>query len=187
MQKSELPLQITVFGMTAVLVALILVKFYPVHFFKPDRALATNVLVSPVSEPLKPFIEPKAIPPTNISISSISLSLTIGPAVITNNIWTLYDDKVSWLTTSKALGFGNTILYAHNRDHLFGSLKKLNIGDEIKVTAQNKSFVYVVSEKRKILPTDVDAILSDRNQLTLYTCDGAFDQKRLIVIALPKS
>ena len=35
-------------------------------------------------------------------------------------------------------------------------------------------------------PEDVEAILSEDNQLTLYTCEGSFDQKRLVVYADPK-
>jgi len=59
----------------------------------------------------------------------------------------------------------------------------LKIGDEIEIYEGDTKFSYKVIEVRRIKPTDVDAILSDRNRLTLYTCDGRFDQKRLVVYA----
>ena len=112
--------------------------------------------------------------------------MPITEGYISGNEWTLFEDKVSWLATSSTPGRGNTILYAHNKKNLFGPLKKIKIGDLIIIEGQGKIYEYSVSEIRKVLPNEVDAILSPQNQLTLYTCDGSFDQKRLIVIASAK-
>lgn len=131
--------------------------------------------------------ESKSSPPVAITIPSLALDLSISPGIVQNNQWTLYDDRISWLATSEPPGSGkNVILYGHNRPLLFGSLDKLQIGEEIIVKNSEETFTYVVSEMRKVLPEEVDVIISPKNQLTLYTCDGSFDERRLIVIAYPK-
>lgn len=179
--KSDLLLQVVVFGMTALTVALLAAKIYPSGLFKHPYIPSVAA-----QKAIKSIPTPKT-PPAAISIPAISLNLPIAKAAIVNNQWILYDDRVSWLATSQIAGQGNVILYAHNRDKLFGSLKNLEIGQEITLQQDGKNYAYQVIQKRKVTPHDVDAILSNNNQLTLYTCDGSFDQKRLIVIALPKS
>lgn len=173
MRKSELFLQITVFGATAALVFLIVARVYPANLDNRHKTETPNEITRTFS------------PPTFISILSLNLSLPVTGATIENNNWTLYEDKVSWLATSKTPGEGNVILFAHNKPHLFGNLKKLQSGDGIIVQHEGKNYTYYVVEKRRVTPYDTDAVLSDSDQLTLYTCDGSFDQKRLIVIAKP--
>lgn len=163
--------------MSALIVGLLMVKVYPSKILNPKR-------VSPAAQVL-PETQ-KQGPPITISIPAINLNIPVAPGIIKNNEWTLYDDKAAWLSTSKTPGNGNVIIYAHNWASLFGSLYKVQIGQEIKISTNGKEYTYIISEKRKVLPTDIDAVISDRDQLTLYTCDGSFDQKRLIVIALPK-
>lgn len=196
MPKIEIFLQVLMFGMTGLIVALILVRVFPNNLFDfhqkvsyKDVKKIQNVLPvknATVSATQSAKIIEAVYPPTLISIKSIGLQLPIATGAIKNNQWTLYDDAVSWLTTSKTPGKGNVILYAHNREYLFGGLKKINIGDEIKIQTNEKEYSYLVNAKRKVTPADIDAVISDSNRLTLYTCDGTFDQKRLIVIALPK-
>ena len=104
-----------------------------------------------------------------------------------DNEWDLFDDKVSWLSTSAVPGEGeNVILYAHNTPEMLGDLNKLEKGDIIEVQQNDIWTKYVVRESRKVTPKDVEAILSDNNQLTLYTCEGSFNQKRRVVYAEPE-
>ncbi|CAN5318216.1 hypothetical protein BH10PAT1_BH10PAT1_4010 [soil metagenome] len=120
--------------------------------------------------------------PSNIKITKLNLDLAISPSVVKGNDWELFDDRVAWLSTSSLPGKGNTILYAHDRVGLFGNLNKLKIGDEIDVYA-DKWITYKVTEIHAVFPTDINSILSNKNRLTLYTCEGSFDQKRLVVYA----
>lgn len=122
------------------------------------------------------------VPPTEITIPSLSLDLKISPSIVKGNDWQLFDDKVAWLSTSALPGKGNTILYAHDRPGLFGDLYKLKINDVIEIY-DGKWNSYKVSEVHKVLPTDIDSVFGDKNRLTLYTCIGSFDQKRLVVYA----
>ena len=127
------------------------------------------------------------IPPTRILIPKLDKSLPVAAALIRDNEWDLFDDKVSWLSTSAVPGEGNVILYAHNTSSLFGDLYQLQEGDSVEVLQGNKWTQYTVTESRKVTPTEVEAVLSDENQLTLYTCEGSFFQKRRVVYASPIS
>lgn len=177
MRKNELLLQLIIFGTTAAIVFLIVVRVYPPQFVNHQKKESPKLIEQTI----------KIIsPPTSISIPDVNLNLPVSAATIVNNQWTLYDDRVSWLTTSKMPGEGNVILFAHNKSNLFGNLKKVETGAEITVQSRDKKYSYLVTEKRKVTPNDVGAVLSNKDQLTLYTCDGSFDQKRLIVIAVPK-
>lgn len=121
--------------------------------------------------------------PAEIKIPKINLDLSISPAVVVGNSWELFDDRIAWLSSSAPLGKGNTILYGHDRKGLFGDLYKLRKGDEIQVSQDGKWYNFVVSETRAVRPTDINSILSPNNQITIYTCEGTFDQKRLVVYA----
>lgn len=182
MGKSEFFLQVVIFGMTAAVVALFAARIYPSSLFNRDHTPSAQEQTN-----IAQTVAKNANPPSSISIPAVDINLTVAAATIVGDNWTLYDDKASWLTTSKTPGNGNVILFAHNKDHLFGRVRQIQIGQEIVVGQGEKKITYVVSQKRQVTPKDIDAVLSNDNQLTLYTCDGSFDQKRLIVIALPKS
>lgn len=177
--------------MSAATIVLIAAKLYPSSIVKKINSQPPQVLAEQKKVEKQKIAEAvaakKSSPPSAISIPSQNLKLAVAPGVILNNEWTLYDDKVSWLSTSETPGDGNVIIYGHSREHLFGNLDALKIGQEIKVESPDKTYTYIVVQKRKVLPEEVDVIISDKNQLTLYTCDGSFDQKRLVVFANPKS
>jgi LPXTG-site transpeptidase (sortase) family protein len=120
--------------------------------------------------------------PTDIKIPKLKLDLAVSPSVVSGNDWEVFDDRVAWLSTSSLPGKGNTILYAHDRVGLFGNLYQLKAGDEIQIFT-TKWISYKVTEVHSVKPTDVASILSTKNRLTLYTCEGTFDQKRLVVYA----
>lgn len=123
------------------------------------------------------------LPPVEVKIDSIKLDLAVSAGLVYGNTWDLYDDKIAWLATSAVPGEGNVILYGHDRRGLFGDLYKLKIGDAVQVKKGNDWFNYKVTEVKRVLPSDVVSILSDKNRLTMYTCDGSFDQRRLVVYA----
>lgn len=125
------------------------------------------------------------MPPTRITIPAIQKSLPVQASVVNGNKWELFPTSVAWLSTSAIPGEGNVILYAHNWQSLWGDLYKLQVGDTIEVQQNNITKLYQVTESRAVKPTDIEAILSDEDQLTLYTCEGTFDQKRRVVYAKP--
>lgn len=182
MRKSDLLLQIAIFGLSAATVSLITFRFYPTDAIKKLKGEEINPRPHVAAQSAKTIYPP----PSSISIPSISLNLTVAPGVVQNNKWTLYEDKISWLSTSEPPGRGNVILYGHNRKGLFGELDRLEIGEEITIVSGSKNYVYQIYESRRVRPNEVDVIISDKNQLTLYTCDGSFDERRLVLFAFPK-
>jgi LPXTG-site transpeptidase (sortase) family protein len=143
---------------------------------------ATHQFISPEPQPS----DLTQATPTEIQILALQKQLPIAAATITDNQWDLFDHQVAWLATSAVPGHGNVILYAHNRPHLFANLNQLKPGDLIQVTLSNGQVSsYQVRDSQQIQPDDVQAILSQVNQLTLYTCAGSFDQKRHVVYATP--
>lgn len=184
-KKSELLLQFIFVGLTAGVICLLLVKLYPDWYFNHQKALAYNqnqkALEKVISSPKIVAAEQEL--PSSIHIESADIHIPVAPGVITDDVWTLYDDKATWLSTSAIPGTGNTVIYAHNRKHLFGNLPNITIGSIIQVTTNKKNYLYVVKTKKEIAPTNLQAILSEKNQLTLYTCDGYLDQWRLLVTA----
>ncbi len=127
--------------------------------------------------------------PAEINIPRFKLNLPVQPGGFKEDNWILLENAVMFLDTSGLPGEGyNTVLYGHNYLNLLQNLKYLKTGDQIIVKTQNeKEFVYEVRELKKAKPSEVWQLKSETpNTLTLFTCQGAFDQERLIVKALLK-
>lgn len=128
---------------------------------------------------------PAHLPPTAINIPKIYKNLPIKPATIRGNSWDLFGDAVAWLSTSAVPGEGNVVLYAHDWRSLWADLYLLKPGDTIEVQQNNLWKTYRVTQSRAVDQHDTQSVLSSENRLTLYTCEGSFDQKRRMVYADP--
>ncbi len=63
------------------------------------------------------------------------------------------------------------VICAHNYDRHFGNLKNLDPGDEITFTdVLGNAFAYEVAETEILQPADVDEMLDEQWDLTLFTC-----------------
>lgn len=147
---------------------------------------ATSLSFSSTEPLLTSDFSNQAVLPTYISIPSLSLSLPTFEATITNGIWQIHDHGVSHLSSSHNPGEnGNGIFYAHNTEELFGKLHDIQKGDQIHVTTKNaEQFSYTVTDIQTVNPTDIDILTSYNTEtITLYTCTGFADLKRLIVKA----
>lgn len=124
--------------------------------------------------------------PTKISISSLSLNLPIEPTLLKNGSWPTSQTGVSFLANSGNLGNkGNLIFYGHNWKNLLGNLHKVKTGDTLVISGQNgQDFLYSIAYIATVNADDV-SILADTSdeRITLYTCTGFLDQKRLVVVA----
>lgn len=124
--------------------------------------------------------------PKHIEIKRIGLSTQVIEGGITNGKWILSDQYAHYVPTAGKVNEGfNTIVYAHKRDNLFGQLDASEIGDEIIVTnVAGAQYSYRVVSKETIVPTNLQALYApEANVLTLVTCDGIGDTKRLVVKA----
>lgn len=124
--------------------------------------------------------------PAKISINSLSLKLPIEPTLIKNGYWPTSQTGVSFLANSGNLGSkGNLVFYGHNWKNLLGNLHKVKTGDTLVISGQNgQDFLYSIAYIATVNADDV-SILADSSdeRITLYTCTGFLDQKRLVVVA----
>lgn len=128
------------------------------------------------------------IHPVRVRIPSVSIDLPVFSATIENGKWPAPSMGVSYLSSSPTPGEeGNSILYGHNWPNLFGPLKRAEAGDTIEIALSDgeiRTFAVVMTDT---VTPDQTHILSqsDDVRLTLYTCAGFLDRKRLVVTAVP--
>lgn len=179
------------FGNTILLLIVSLIVGIIVYIATGPIISTGQLILSKIQPTIAPSLslsqnpQAKHLPPTAINIPKIHKKLPIKQAVIHNNNWDLFEDAVAWLSTSAVPGEGNVILYAHDWQSLWADLYLLTPGDIIEVQQNNIWKKYMVTESRAVDLHDTKSILSGKNRLTLYTCEGSFDQKRRLVYAEP--
>lgn len=125
--------------------------------------------------------------PVGLIIESLRLKLPIIPATKKGEMWETTASGVSYLTLSPRPGeSGNSILYGHNWGSILGSLHSIRPGQIIEIYYSDGTVrEFVVLSLSEISPQDISVLdASDDSRVTLYTCSGFFDQKRLVVIAV---
>ncbi len=124
--------------------------------------------------------------PVLLKIPSVGMVVNVDQGGIVAGEWVLSKTDALYLPTSGKVGEGyNTIIYAHNTPRLFGKLNEVSYGDEIFVKDnEGREFAYRVFAKEEVNPTDLAELYSkEKDIITLFTCDGWFDSKRLVVRA----
>lgn len=127
--------------------------------------------------------------PVRILIPKSDIDLKVTPSQIVNGYW-----ELSETTASYGLGSGtpgtksNTVIFAHAREGLFYNLKDVKKDDVIYVFTKNSWYRYKVNKITAVYPNQTEVIQPTKNEvLTLYTCTGYNDEKRLIVTAVPQA
>lgn len=127
--------------------------------------------------------------PVRIIIPKNDIDLRVIPAQIVNGYW-----ELSKTTASYGLGSGhpghasNTVIFAHARKGLFYNLRNVKTGDSIYVFSKDKWFRYKVNKITAVYPNETEVIQPTKKEtLTLYTCTGFSDEKRLVVTAIPQN
>ena len=124
--------------------------------------------------------------PIAIRIPEIGINLPVVPASINNNKWGTTSKGVSWLIASPIPGeLGNSILYGHNWNSLLGDLENAKTGYTVEILYKNSVKRYFQITYIAIVNPNQIHVLSptDDARLTIYTCTGFLDQKRLVVTA----
>lgn len=124
-------------------------------------------------------------PPLRIVIPSLNIDLPVKESKIINGYWEVFPDSAGFgLGSAYPEENGNQVIFAHARIGLFEPLKNIKPGEKITVFTKNKWFTYQVSEIKEVLPSQTEVIAAISEPiLTLYTCSGYSDSKRLIVIS----
>lgn len=125
--------------------------------------------------------------PQRILIPKYKLDLPIIEAKVLDGFWELSESSASHGVGSGNPGEkGNIVVFAHARDELFGPIRDIKEGDAIYLLTKNSWHEYRVSETKLVDPNQVEVIApTPKETLTLFTCSGFLDSKRLIVTAKP--
>jgi LPXTG-site transpeptidase (sortase) family protein len=154
--------------------------------------IITSFFLLPSSSPVSFSQEPELISssaqvfPQRIKIACLGIDLPVYLVELTGDQWPLFEDGASYLVGSGQIGaIGNAVIYAHNKAHLFGPLTRIKNKDLIEIKDQEgKSFFYRVEKILTVSSSQVGVIsATDYPALTLYTCTGFLDQKRLVVVS----
>jgi LPXTG-site transpeptidase (sortase) family protein len=123
--------------------------------------------------------------PVRIIIPDLGIDLDVQESKIVNGYWEVPEDKAAWGEGSGVPGKdGNQVIFAHAREGLFSNLENVEKEMHIYVLTDRDWFTYEVSEIKEVYPNDTEVIAPTENErLTLYTCSGYKDSKRLIVVS----
>lgn len=125
---------------------------------------------------------------SRVVVSSVGISVPVVMGYIQDDTWSIPKEAAAHLNTSALPGAkGNTVLYGHDTKEVFAKLESVGIGDQVRVELEGGGVaVYVVTEIQEVSPTDISWVLPTESEvLTLFTCTGLFDQRRLVIRAVP--
>lgn len=122
-----------------------------------------------------------------VIIPNRDIDLLVKHAKIIKGYWETSEDSASHGEGTANPGEGgNTVIFAHARVGLFYNLRDIKKDDTIYVFTKDRWYRYKVNEIKAVFPNRVETIAPTNNEvLTLFTCSGFFDEKRLIVKAIP--
>jgi LPXTG-site transpeptidase (sortase) family protein len=125
--------------------------------------------------------------PQRIIIPNRDIDLSVTFSKIKSGYWEISETTASHGEGSANPGErGNIVIFAHARVGLFYNLRDIKKDDIIYVFTKDRWYRYKVSEIKAVYPNQVKTIAPQNHEvLTLFTCSGFFDEKRLIVKALP--
>lgn len=123
--------------------------------------------------------------PERIVIPELSIDLAVKEAKIVKGYWQVFPDSAAWGEGSGYPGKpGNQVIFAHVREGLFLPLKDVKNGMRVYVLTEGNWYGYEVREIKDVYPNQIEVIAPTEDEtLTLYTCTGFQDSKRLIVVA----
>ncbi len=125
--------------------------------------------------------------PTRIIIPKLDLSVPVFAVPYAEESWTVPTGGAAILTNPTAVGARGQVIYGHNWRSVFASLTKANPGDIIATEyANGQRKLYTVTEVFTTDSTDPSALTRGSDtSLSIYTCTGWLDSKRIVVVAEP--
>jgi len=127
--------------------------------------------------------------PVRIVIPNINIDLPVVEAKVIYGYW-----EVSQNSASHGIGSanpnekGNIVIFAHARSGLFYNLRDVKKDDNIYLFTKDAWKKYVVKQITSVYPNQTETVAPTKEEtLTLYTCTGFYDEKRLIIKAFPQN
>lgn len=126
--------------------------------------------------------------PVQVIIPSITIDLSVVDAEIIDGHWEVSENFANHGMGSAYPGqIGNMVIFAHARPNLFLDLQNISENDLIYILTDKKWYSYTVTEITQVTPDQVEVIApTDDERITLFTCSGFADEKRLIVVGKRK-
>jgi LPXTG-site transpeptidase (sortase) family protein len=133
-------------------------------------------------------IAPEAVQgiPVHIEVPQVKVNIGVekGYYNAKNGKWTLSDTSAFYgtMTAPANSESGNTFIYGHNADDIFGPLRDAQVGMKAIVTTDNGyRFYYTLQSFKAVSPNDVSLIQATQAPtLTLQTCSGTWYQFRTL-------
>lgn len=161
---------------------------------RPQQQAQDSLVSSFNTEPVK--IDPNLLrvdtskkivktPPTRLIIPDLGIDVVVKEAKIVKGYWEVFPDSAGFgLGSAYPQDTGNQVIFAHARPGLFLPLKEVKIGQKVYVFTKDSWYTYTIKNIKEVLPSQVEVIAPTTSAvLTLYTCSGFADSKRLIVTA----
>ncbi len=127
--------------------------------------------------------------PTGIVIPSAHIWLPVFLTNVENHTWKTSNSGVSFLSNGIKPGdHGNAVFYGHNWPNLLGNLKLVTPGDTIQIISNTGVIQdFTVSTVQQVSPLDISVLKqTEDKRITVYTCIGFLDSRRLVVVAVLK-
>lgn len=123
--------------------------------------------------------------PQRIIIPEVGIDIPVKYSKIIGGYWQVFEDVAGWGEGSGYPGeSGNQVIFAHARVGLFLPLRNVKSDTKIYVMQENNWYTYKVTEIKEVYPNQIEVVKPTIDEtLTLYTCSGYQDSKRLIVVA----
>lgn len=120
---------------------------------------------------------------SELQIPRIGIDTKVIKGGLFNGKWLLTDKYAQYYLPTNQSDF---IIYAHDTQPLFGKLINIKPGDKIMLKKTNGQFLtYQVTAIAKVKPTETEKVNPQAgNEILLYTCNGIFDQYRLLVTGI---
>jgi LPXTG-site transpeptidase (sortase) family protein len=155
---------------------------------KGDTEITTSINTGPIHIDQKLLANQEASqPPLRIVVPKYDIDLSIVEAPVVNGYWELSETTASHGVGSANPGqLGNTVIFAHAKEKLFLPIRDIKKDDIIYVLTKDRWYRYKVTQSKLVTPDQIEEISqTDDEKLTLFTCSGFLDSKRLIVSAAP--
>jgi LPXTG-site transpeptidase (sortase) family protein len=178
-------------GSTLLITGLALLGFFWLNTYLSQRSNVKPVPASQVFRNNGSLNDGKPVisgTPVHIYIPSVSIDLNVIPGHYypQYNSWTLTNSNAQWgdMTAPANDHSGDTFIYAHALNGVFGSLPKVKPGDQAVVRTDNgHTFTYQFSASTVTSPTDTGLFkYQGKPILILQTCTGSWYQNRQLFV-----
>jgi LPXTG-site transpeptidase (sortase) family protein len=151
---------------------------------------ASSQVAAPVTEVKKTEPAPQSISghPVRVVSPSVGVDMPVvdGFYEKASGEWTLYDDRAMFaaMTTEPNDKSGQTFIYGHATQRVFGKLLNMKAGQVVEVyTSNGYKFTYTLKETETVTPQNTGVLAYEGSpRLLLQTCVGTFSESRRFFI-----